>query len=316
MERVFVGPKQKTIKNNNFFDKSITLIGNNENNNIAYSDDFPFEFWNDDNNQKEIEIYNEAIAKLSEHAEIMAYNPKLVSRCNLPKNVKQICKNEDWLLQILDNKIETRRFFKGTVPMLEYYTIKGEDFDYNKLMIISNEIVVQSPLGSGGAKTFYCNKENQNEIKTKLKPNQEYSISVYKKDNLSYTIYGIIGENQIEIMPPAQQLFELSYNIEWIDSIYDVNLQPIVKEKLIEYTTRMCKKIQRVGYRGIFNIDFLFADAELYLVETNPRFGGTISEIDAFLQDSNLPSVFDYNYRAFYNKEMPTTKKMKKSILL
>lgn len=44
MYRVFVGPKQKTIKNTNFFNASITLIGNNKHNNIAFGNDIPLNF--------------------------------------------------------------------------------------------------------------------------------------------------------------------------------------------------------------------------------------------------------------------------------
>lgn len=115
-------------------------------------------------------------------------------------------------------------------------------------------------------------------------------------------------------MPVAQQLFEVANNIEWIDSTYNIEVQYKVKEKLIEYTTKVCKKIQNEGYRGIFNIDFISANSELYLIETNPRFGGTISEIDLLLKESDLPSIFDYNYRAFNNLEMPSMKRMKKSL--
>jgi len=314
MKRVFVGPKQKAIKNTSFFDSSITLIGDNKNNNIAFHNDIPFEFWNDDNNLKEIEIYNKFLEDITVPTEIMAYNPRLFSKCKLPSHVKQICKNSDWLLKILDNKIETRKYFKDIVPMLEYYHIKGNDFNYNELRKISEEIVIQSPLGSGGAKTFYCNKDNNIQIKSMLNPNQEYSISAYQKNNLSYTIYGVIGENQIEIMPPSQQQFELSYNIEWIGSEYNVYIENTVKKKLIEYTTKICKKVQKDEYRGILNIDFIFANDELYLIETNPRFGGTIDKVDAFLQESQLPSIFEYNYRAFNNQELPSTKNMKKTI--
>lgn len=314
MKRLFVGPKQKTIKNTNFFDMSITLIGDNKNNNISLSNDIPFEFWNDDNNAVEIDYYNQSLKRVTEPMEVMAYNPRLFSKCELPCNIKQICKNPDKILRVLDNKIETRNLFKNVLPMLEYYTIKGKDINDNIFKDISKEVIIQSPSGSGGAKTFFCNAENYERIKNKLKPDQFYSLSAYQKDNESYTIYGMIGNKQIEIMPPARQLFETSDNIEWIGSEYNINITNKVREKLIAYTLKACQIVQSRGYKGIFNIDFIFANDELYLIETNPRFGGTIGEVDKFLQDSGLPSIFEYNYLAFNNKEMPTTKNMEKSI--
>lgn len=314
MKRLFVGPKQKTIKNTNFFDMSITLIGNNDKNNISLSNDIPFEFWNDDNNSREINFYSEKLKAITEQAEVMAYNPRLFSKCKLPYNIKQICKNSDEILHTLDNKIETRNLFKNIIPMLEYYTVKGQGIDYNIFKDISKEVIIQSPSGSGGAKTFFCNAENYERIKNKLNPNQEYSLSAYQRDNESYTIYGMIGNEQIEIMPPARQIFETLDNIEWIGSEYEIDIKAKVQEKLIDYTLNTCQEVQKMGYKGIFNIDFIYANDELYLVETNPRFGGTIGEIDKFLQESGLPSIFEYNYLAFANKEMPNTKNMKKSI--
>lgn len=114
MKRLYIGPKRVAIENCNFFDGAITL----------FDEVATFEYWNPDNNQREIDIYNEKLAQLDFPAEIMAYNPKLVSQCIFPENVYQICKNSDELLNILDDKIQTRSFIKSLVPMLDYCIVK------------------------------------------------------------------------------------------------------------------------------------------------------------------------------------------------
>lgn len=93
MKRIFIGPKQTTIENNNFFNYSITLFGTNQGNNISYSKELNFEYWNPDNINIEIEYYNKQLAKIRENVELMAHNPLTLSYCNIPKNVHLICKN-------------------------------------------------------------------------------------------------------------------------------------------------------------------------------------------------------------------------------
>ena len=66
MIKIYVGPKQKTIENNNYFDKSITLVGDNKNGNIALCKKLPFDYWNPDNSIKEIAYYNNELLKIKE----------------------------------------------------------------------------------------------------------------------------------------------------------------------------------------------------------------------------------------------------------
>ena len=93
----------------------------------------------------------------------MAYNPKLVSQCIFLKNVYQICKNSDELLNILDDKIQTSFFFiKSLVPMLDYCIVKREkNLTIISFGTISKDLVVQSRNWKwGGSRTFISNQEN------------------------------------------------------------------------------------------------------------------------------------------------------------
>ena len=68
MKIIYVGPKQKTIENSTFFDYSITLFGDNKNNNISYQENnldniLAFEYWNPDSNPKEIKVYIGGVLK-------------------------------------------------------------------------------------------------------------------------------------------------------------------------------------------------------------------------------------------------------------
>lgn len=314
MKRIYVGPKQSTIENNNFFDYSITLFGNNSETNTSYESFLTFEYWNPDNHIKEITLYNRELSKISEPAQIIGHDPLLITQCCFPQCAKQVCLNNLDLLKTLNNKFLTRELLKDIVPMLKYYMLKGADFKYNNFSNLKQELVLQLPVGSGGSKTFFCNQENFKQVETMLLKDELYSISTYEKNNIPYNIHCLIGKEQIEILPPSQQELEIIDKIEYIGSNYNINIPNEIKDKLINYSYNICKKLQSIGYLGVLGIDYIYANKELYFMEINPRFQGSTRQLDKLLVESNLPSIFEYNYKFFLGQRMPTTKNMKLSI--
>ena len=195
---------------------------------------------------------------------------------------------------------------KKVVPMLKYYMVKGKDFNYKDYSIIADEFVLQLPHGSGGSKTFFCNKENFQQVELSLIPNEIYSVSAYEKNNIPYNIHCLIGKNQIELLPPSEQELEIIDKIEYIGSNYNVNIPKHIKDKIITYSYKICEKLQSMGYLGILGIDYIYAKDELYFIEINPRFQGSTRQLDKLLIDNNLPSIFEYNYNFFNSKPMPS----------
>ncbi len=314
MKRIYVGPKQATIENNNFFDYSITLFGNNSKTNTSYESFLTFEYWNPDNHIKEITLYNRELSKINEPAQIIGHDPLLITQCNLPQCAKQVCLNNLDLLKTLNNKFLTRELLKDVVPMLKYYMVKGIDFKYSDFNKLSQELVIQLPVGSGGSKTFFCNQANFEQVETILLKDELYSVSAYEKNNIPYNIHCLIGKEQIEILPPSQQDLEIIDKIEYIGSNYDINISNEIKDKLIKHSYNICKKLQSLGYLGVLGIDYIYVNKELYFIEINPRFQGSTRQLDKLLVESNLPSIFEYNYNFFLGKKMPSTQNMKYSL--
>ena len=315
MKIIYVGPKQKTIENSTFFDYSITLFGDNKNNNISYQENnlkniLAFEYWNPDSNPKEIKVYNELLKKIKEPCEIMAHDYKIVSKCNVPKNCKLVCKNKNSLIEFFNDKEKTRDLFVGFVPMLDYLYIKGKDFDYNKISNGNEKIVVQHPLGSGGSKTFLFTKYNYKKLTKNLLKDEKYIISKYKEDNVPYNINCVIGKENYIMFPPSMQDLDINEKIEYIDSFYDINISNEVKNKFYKYTSKICDKLKDMGYLGVLGIDYIYTDDELYFIEINPRFQGSSRKLDKILVDNNYPSIFEYNYLAFNNKKLVEPKKL------
>ena len=288
MKRVYVGPKQLTIENTNFFDYSVTLFGDTNDKNISYKVNnldnvLEFEYWNPDSNPREINIYNELLSTIKEPFEIMAHDYKIVSQCNIPKNAKLICKNSDELIKLFNNKTETRNLFKGIIPTLDYTYVKGKDFNFKELSPEGKTLVVQHPLGSGGSKTFLCKKESEQSVKEKLLKNETYAISTYLEENIPYNIHCVIGKNDYEIFPPSMQELDVIDKIEYIGSFYDIKIEDKVKQKFIDYTKKICEKLQELGYLGVLGIDYIYANNELYFIEINPRFQGSTRQLDKIL---------------------------------
>lgn len=319
MKRVYVGPKQLTIENTYFFDYSVTLFGDTNDKNISYKVNnldnvLEFEYWNPDSNLREIKVYNKLLTTIKEPFEIMAHDYKIVSQCKIPKNAKLICKNSDELIKLFNDKTKTRNLFKGIIPTLDYTYIKGKDFNFDKLSPKGKTLVVQHPLGSGGSKTYLCKKETEESVKEKLLKNETYAISTYLEENIPYNIHCVIGKNDYEIFPPSIQELDIIDKIEYIGSFYDIEIEDKVKQKFIEYTTKICKKLQELGYLGVLGIDYIYANNELYFIEINPRFQGSTRQLDKILVENNLPSLFEYNYLAFNGKKLKSTKNLKNSI--
>ena len=316
MKKIFVGPKEVSLKNTSFFDASVNLIGSSKNGNISYSEERQFEFWNPDNAQREIKIYNELLKKISEPAEVMGYNPNLLRCCDIPDHMKLICINDIGLINIFDDKIKTRSFFSGIVPILNYITLKGYEFSYKELAPNGETLVVQLPYGGGGSKTFLCSVDNYKEIEKKCDNSEIYSVSVYQRGCQDYNIHCIVGKEQILLFAPSMQVLEISDKIEYDDSDYNLDLPVDLKGKMREYSLCICKKLQEKGYCGVVGIDYIYFGGELYFIEINPRFQGSTVYLEELLNKSKLPSIYDYNYRAFNNYEMKDKKNMIGSIMI
>ena len=59
-----------------------------------------------------------------------------------------------------------------------------------------------------------------------------YSVSEYQEENIPYNIHCIIGDKQVELLPPSEQDLEITDKIEYIGSFFVITLPNEVKEKL------------------------------------------------------------------------------------
>jgi len=221
----------------------------------------------------------------------------------------QMCRNPKHLVDSLNHKFETRKNLKGLVPILNYEFVDDEQ-SYTKVFdkLGTDQVVIQAPIGMGGQNTF---------LFTQGQPwcleGGTYSASRYVKDAVPLNMSAMVGDEQVEVFPPSRQLFTSEGEFMFRRGDFDKRNFPMQAiGKMVDYSRVVCKKVQCDGYRGILGIDYVYSPSEneVYLMEINPRFQSTSHHLEALLKESGLPSLLDYNERAFDGKEMPSAREM------
>ena len=328
--KYFVGLRDSDIENSrNVFDGSITIRGDGKNNNYSMQAIEGKELdWNNPNTDILVKSFNEKIfAKLAQKEQpvkLMYYNSEKSYINEHPKGFEVICRNSLPLLQELNDKFKTRKLLEQKIPMLNYQFVKGADLKKYHIPREFN-LVIQEKAGLAGNSTFLLGEHSASRNKTlsELDDDTTYAVSQYQEKNIPLNVHCIVGADQVEVLAPSIQMIDGSNNkFEYSGPTFESNrfLSNDAKQKLVNYSNTICKRLQKMGYRGVLGIDFIYTynhqkdqdaqNGELYFIEINPRFQGSTKQVDGLLKQSNLPSIFAYNEMAFAGKEMPSTKKM------
>jgi len=164
------------------------------------------------------------------------------------------------------------------------------DFSRNK------KFVVQLPRGFSGNATFFIeDKNNLDEIFKKYK-NRKVKLSEYFKGE-TYTINACVIGNEILISKPIFQITGLSsYNKNSFggtcgnDYIYPKKLRKKQRKEIFDCTKKVGDYIKRLGYKGIFGLDFVVNNKKVNLIEINPRIIGSMSLFTKLqIQNNQIP---------------------------
>ena len=66
---------------------------------------------------------------------------------------------------------------------------------------------------------------------------------------------------------------------------------------------KICRQLQKEGYRGITGVDAMIVDNKVYILEMNNRFQGSTVLLNIALAEQGLPSMQELNYDSFINAE-------------
>lgn len=317
---VWIGHREAEIfKTNNFFSYSITSWGSNENGNISYCKRFNTRNIDNDikNNfliQSLKELFDNEDYKVMFYSSTLAYS---LMKLYPDYKGKFICLNSKSILDLLNNKINTRLWLSNHMPVLKFILLSGADCLINNLKNYFPEcssFIIQEAKSSGGLGTFFIDSHNSVEVLLNLKKENLYLVSCYAHPSFSVNSHILITGDDITSFPPSTQIVEISENrliYSGADFINYSYIDDKYKEKVDDYSVKIGYLLQEMGYRGICGIDFLIYGGEVYFVEINPRFQASTFLLNVALDEAGLPCIQELQVSAFNGTKLPSPEKLK-----
>lgn len=310
------------ICNDNFFNGSITLYPTRESGNIYYSSEFIKDTKSEIFKIKYREfIYKNAkkIQTNNKFAKFICFNDTIKKMCSDMLDINIISDIDGKIIDFLNNKFDIRKSLTNLVPILDYYFFNNNCTGYNEIVkrIKSKTFVLQGKTGAGGNNTYLIKKQTDYD---NIKLEGEYSVSKYIK-HIPLNITLIVSKKDILLMPISAQLISLIENkFKYVggDFSYINNLDDEIINKINEYSKRIGKYVQKLGYRGILGIDFILTqNNDIYFMEINPRFQSSSFLLSLELAKYYNTSIAELHYLSLLDKKLPKIdlRKINKSFL-
>lgn len=260
----------------------------------------------------------EDLAEKSPEIKFAFYNGKM-AYCFPPKlHDKIICLNLKPLLQMLNDKVEMKRWLsEHNIPILPYETFLGKELSRATLrshFSHAESVVVQSASGGGGIGTYILSVDDAKPL-PELQPLRSYLVSHYVRKSISVNTHVFIGAKQTVLSPGSVQLIVLDQGqlcYRGADFITFRQLPADCRNRVRELSLQIANRLRERGYRGVAGLDFLVTGPkDVYCMEVNPRYQASTSLLNLYLSESArtplvASSVFELNEQAFANR-MATT---------
>ncbi|MHA1894913.1 MAG: ATP-grasp domain-containing protein [Candidatus Helarchaeota archaeon] len=169
--------------------------------------------------------------------------------------------------------------------------------------------IIIKPKSSGGGQNihYFKNLEDFNKLKKNILPKSNFIAQEFIKGlDISATI-SCNGKNASVIAITKQILGEkflgAASNFLYCGNVIPFNVNDKIYEEIERISNEITKKFQLKGINGM---DFILTDDDLYLIEVNPRFPGTMELIESLLnknlfyehvKSSKFGKISQYNPR-------------------
>jgi predicted ATP-grasp superfamily ATP-dependent carboligase len=225
-------------------------------------------------------------------------SPKIAKICN-DNGFRYI--GNDWKLnRKLENKVEFVNITNNLkIPNAKSRVITLEEKkDGNLKLKNGRKFVVQLPRGFSGNSTFLIKTEKDFKKMVKKYKSRKVKLSEYMNGD-AYTINACVGKFGVIISQPIFQITGLTdYNKNELgtcgnDYTYGEKLKREEKKKIFNYTKKVGSYMKKMGYNGIFGLDFIMSGDNIDLIEINPRFIGSIPVFTKLqIQSGQIPFLF------------------------
>ncbi|HUH52533.1 MAG TPA: hypothetical protein VLZ31_00600 [Microbacteriaceae bacterium] len=145
---------------------------------------------------------------------------------------------------------------------------------------LGQDLVIQSDHGEAGLGTYFVDSEDSFEKHKDQIINKKVKI-MKRVNHRSLAVDAVVTREGVIVGPLLQDIIghpEVAVNpgsSSGLEYYHDV-LRPEQRQKVVDMVISYGKQLQKEGYLGLFEVDFLHDvdDGELYFGEANPRFSG------------------------------------------
>lgn len=226
--------------------------------------------------------------------EIVAY------QCGKEVYSKSLCLNKLSTIEALNNKIFVRNYMSKVISIPECIVINSSSASDVSLIksifnISTNKFVIQSPYGSGGIETVLLSKYDNNQS-----PRQQVMVTPYIDNNIPLNVHIAVSGNDYRVFPPSIQIVLNDFNFSGSDYIKYQELSFDIQRKVIRVCNKIAKRVCDLGCKGIFGVDLLVSDDNVFFLECNYRYQGSTFLLSKSLVENGYPSFFKIQYDSFY----------------
>ena len=293
----WVGARSSDIIGETLFSGSITRFGDDTNGNYAFCNNNFTQNYNDF-----IYVTLHEILKKKKNSYFMFSNE--ISAYQYGKEVydHSICTNDLAVVESLNDKIFVRKFFDKVAKIPSSIILNSSicsNFSFINCIFNKeySEFVLQASKSAGGNSTYFISENDIPDIKS---PVPYLLVTPYLNNALSINLHIIISAVEFRILPPSIQITIDKFKYSGSDFIAYEYLDIKTKKKIINCAQEIAQKMQTLGCKGIFGVDLLLHENDLYFIECNYRYQGSSFLLNLGLLDNELPSIFRCRYDAFH----------------
>jgi len=235
-------------------------------------------------------FYDEGIKLLNAHKEIS--HVILTSGFDDSPDIWKKIENTRFVIGNSAKTIENVRNLKKLTNFCKKINIKVPDYiEFEKDDTKSlNFPIILKPSATGGGVNIerFNNSDELNSFLKKNTPNINYILQEFI-DGIDISATISCNGKEASVLAITEQLLGLDFLGADSKFLYCGNFIPFnVEPKILEEITRISKEItSEFNLQGINGLDFILKNDEVYLIEVNPRFPGTMELIE-LITDENL----------------------------
>lgn len=300
MNKIFwIGARKSDIANEKLIFGSITRYGDNCNHNFAFCQNDFTDVYDD---FLKITL-NELLQKFPD-CELLFANELYAYQFGQNVFKHSICINKVSIIESLNDKIFFRQLINKIAdvpPSIIINLYNGTDYDFIRNIFNDQytDFVLQIKDSAGGKGSLLIDDNSSNKKISAL--SSPVLITPYISNAIPINTHIAISKDDIRIFPPSIQLIYNKLNYCGADFIKYTHLDKCIKKNIIDQCYNVAKKIKKLGAIGIFGIDLLLKENQLYFIECNFRYQGSSFVLNEGLVNNNLPSLFKIRYDCFYN---------------